>query len=313
MARRALREEIDASGEFVVAARPPRVTSDRRRAPRAARPRAARRRLSADERIHVAADLRRALPATRIVFCSIARTTTRRSARWEPARSLRPKDLPPTRWSARCAARSPARPRSRGSSRDACWRSSIAVPRRSRARRGGGELTAREWEVLDLLVDGSGTAAIAASLGLALETVRSHIKHVLRKLGVGEPAARRSRSPAHALAAHLSVPSCHHTDGSGERSRRARRTFTTRRRLRRERNTACSRRTAQREGTATRETPQGHGSDIHTSGRSPQARSTRFNTAIFGEACGGARALTDGDGIPADHAPPDGADAAVAA
>jgi two-component system nitrate/nitrite response regulator NarL len=53
-----------------------------------------------------------------------------------------------------------------------------------RLRPAGGELTTREWQVLDLLIDGAGTADIAETLGLAIETVRSHIKHVLRKLGV---------------------------------------------------------------------------------------------------------------------------------
>jgi DNA-binding NarL/FixJ family response regulator len=61
----------------------------------------------------------------------------------------------------------------------------------------GGELTAREWEVLDLLIDGASTTAIAQTLGLARETVRSHIKHVLRKLGVG------SRAEAVAIARRL--------------------------------------------------------------------------------------------------------------
>ena len=48
--------------------------------------------------------------------------------------------------------------------------------------------------MLDLLIDGESTAAIAQTLGLALETVRSHIKHVLRKLGVGT-RGEASRSP----------------------------------------------------------------------------------------------------------------------
>jgi two-component system, NarL family, response regulator LiaR len=46
------------------------------------------------------------------------------------------------------------------------------------------ELTAREWEVLDLLCAERTTAQIAGDLGMSVETVRSHIKHILRKLGV---------------------------------------------------------------------------------------------------------------------------------
>jgi DNA-binding NarL/FixJ family response regulator len=44
-------------------------------------------------------------------------------------------------------------------------------------------LTAREWEVVDLLCAGRGTDEIAEVLVLSTETVRSHIKHILRKLG----------------------------------------------------------------------------------------------------------------------------------
>ncbi len=45
-------------------------------------------------------------------------------------------------------------------------------------------LTPREWEVLDLLCSAASTEEIAEQLDLSVETVRSHIKHILRKLGV---------------------------------------------------------------------------------------------------------------------------------
>jgi two-component system, NarL family, response regulator LiaR len=61
-------------------------------------------------------------------------------------------------------------------------------------------LTPREWEVLDLLCQDKDTREIAATLFLSLETVRSHIKNILRKLGV------RSRREAVALAASLREP-----------------------------------------------------------------------------------------------------------
>jgi two-component system, NarL family, response regulator LiaR len=58
-------------------------------------------------------------------------------------------------------------------------------------------LTPREWEVLDQLCEGRSTEEIADEMVLATETVRSHVKNVLRKLGVN------SRAEAIALAPRL--------------------------------------------------------------------------------------------------------------
>jgi two-component system nitrate/nitrite response regulator NarL len=58
-------------------------------------------------------------------------------------------------------------------------------------------LTPREWEVVDLLVEGASTEDIADRLVLSTETVRSHVKNILRKLGA------RSRAEAVALAQQM--------------------------------------------------------------------------------------------------------------
>jgi two-component system nitrate/nitrite response regulator NarL len=46
----------------------------------------------------------------------------------------------------------------------------------------GSQLTAREREVLQLLVDGASTAAMAEALGVSRNTVRTHVGRVLTKL-----------------------------------------------------------------------------------------------------------------------------------
>jgi two-component system, NarL family, response regulator LiaR len=58
-------------------------------------------------------------------------------------------------------------------------------------------LTPREWEVIDLLVTGKTTDQIADSLVLSAETVRSHVKNILRKLNA------RSREEAVATAQRM--------------------------------------------------------------------------------------------------------------
>lgn len=58
------------------------------------------------------------------------------------------------------------------------------LPRIDGSRRGlGDDLSAREREVLVLLVRGTATKAIAAELHLSVNTVRNHIQQVLGKLG----------------------------------------------------------------------------------------------------------------------------------
>ena len=61
-------------------------------------------------------------------------------------------------------------------------------------------LTSREWEVLDVLSAGYGIEQIAKLFVLSPETVRTHMKAIMRKLQVRShaeavQAARRMRMP----------------------------------------------------------------------------------------------------------------------
>ena len=62
----------------------------------------------------------------------------------------------------------------------------IALPRSlnvQRPARLAGRLTARQHEILVHLAEGESTDQIAALLFLSRETVRNHIRHILRRLG----------------------------------------------------------------------------------------------------------------------------------
>lgn len=60
--------------------------------------------------------------------------------------------------------------------------------RRQQLARSGVDLTAREWEVLELLREASTTAEIAARLGISPTTVRRHVSAILQKVGARDRA-----------------------------------------------------------------------------------------------------------------------------
>jgi DNA-binding NarL/FixJ family response regulator len=62
-------------------------------------------------------------------------------------------------------------------------------PRFARRQRGRPELTAREWEVLQLLAERLSTAAVGQRLGISEITVRRHISSIMHKLGVRSRAS----------------------------------------------------------------------------------------------------------------------------
>jgi len=71
---------------------------------------------------------------------------------------------------------------------------------RGRARGGPAALTAREREVLQLIVEGCSNAQIARTLYISEKTVKNHITSILRKLSVGDRTQAAVYALQHGLA-----------------------------------------------------------------------------------------------------------------
>ena len=59
--------------------------------------------------------------------------------------------------------------------------------------RAGGVLSAREREILQMLADGFSNREVSERLVVSVETVKTHVKHILRKLGVHNRSQAVSR------------------------------------------------------------------------------------------------------------------------
>ncbi len=185
LARRAVRDALDGVAGLTVVAQ----ASDGREARQCARYHRpdvvlAAADMPGDDGVELTRDLAQEVPDARVVLLSAPREDD------VPLRALRAgalgflcKDIDPSllpRVVRKVADGEPAIPRTvvaqvLESLRDAPesgWR-----PVRSR-------LTSREWEMVDLLAGGASTEAIAERLVLSPATVYSHVKSLLRKLGV---------------------------------------------------------------------------------------------------------------------------------
>jgi DNA-binding NarL/FixJ family response regulator len=70
----------------------------------------------------------------------------------------------------------------------------ISVAERLAARMGSSELTGRELEVLQQIVDGKSNKEIGNVLGISEATVKSHINNILSKLGVSDRTQAATRA-----------------------------------------------------------------------------------------------------------------------
>ena len=77
----------------------------------------------------------------------------------------------------------------------------------SQSRAGGpAGLTARESDVLVLLVQGQPNKGIARQLGISPKTVGNHVEHIYTKLGVSNRAAAAMRAMQYGLMGNPAIP-----------------------------------------------------------------------------------------------------------
>jgi DNA-binding NarL/FixJ family response regulator len=138
------------------------------------------------------------LPATVVLMLTVSRDnddvleSLRRGAAGYLLKDMDPKSLPVA---VRAALNGEGvLPRALSAGVIAHFRHRPDARRLSRQGRETPTLSAREWEIFELLCEGAGTAEMAERLFLSQVTVRRHISSILRKLGVS------SREEAVALA-----------------------------------------------------------------------------------------------------------------
>jgi two-component system NarL family response regulator len=85
------------------------------------------------------------------------------------------------------------------------FRQLAALSRATRTTSDGPSLSARETDVVRLIADGQSNRAIAAQLAIAENTVKNHVRSVLRKLG----ARNRAQAAAMAVASGTVGPPAH--------------------------------------------------------------------------------------------------------
>ncbi len=137
--------------------------------------------------IRAAEEISRMLPETAVVMLTAsAEEDDLFDSLRAGARGFLLKDGDPRVWSSRCAGSSPAARRCRPLRPGSCRSSAHRPAPCCAAGPGATKLSAREWEVMELLAGGASTDETAQRLFLSPATVRFHVASVVRKLHVAD-------------------------------------------------------------------------------------------------------------------------------